>query len=227
MNLDVGGATALLLKFWQGRNQRASREERAHSFAMLFSADGAGAFDETMLALCEALYKLDENPSNADYGGMAQQTRVRSAAGRLLSQLLANAGGITVFVGQDILQSLHEAIAILKHHDLQAAFGVRDVWSVIERIDRLSHAPHREAHLYVQRGKAGMTVLSWLADAAPYLEQSGVLVKLDHPVIPAAVDWMQAALAIGESGAAEAAPAMAPAMAPATAPNSPWSALAA
>ena len=45
-----------------------------------------------------------------------------------------------------------------------------------------------------------MTVLSWLADAVPHLENMAVLlVSLDHPVIPAAVDWMEAALAIGET----------------------------
>ena len=45
-----------------------------------------------------------------------------------------------------------------------------------------------------------MTVLAWLADAAPHLENSAAaLVAIDHPVIPAAIDWMEATLAIGEA----------------------------
>lgn len=219
LEVDTGAATPMLLKFWQGRNQRASREEREHTFASLFGADAArNSFTDSMLSLCEALYKLDENASNADYGGMSQQMRVRSGAARVLGLLLESAGGITVFLAQEILQSLREAIAILKHRELLAALGARDVWSAIARIDRLAHTRHREARLYVQRGRAGMTVLSWLADAAPHLErQSGALVKLDHPVIGAALDWMEAALAIGETEAASAAPQAA---------RSPWSALA-
>lgn len=221
LGVDVGAATPLLVTFWQGRNQRASREEREHSFSSLFGATAEDSFIDGMLALCEALYKLDEQSTNAGYGSASQQVRVRSSAARVLAQLLGSAGGITVFMAQEILQSLREAIAILKHPALLAALGARDVWTAIERIDRIAHTRHNPARLYVQRGRAGMTVLSWLAEAAPLLErQSGALVKLDHPVIGAALDWMQAALAIGEAES-NAAPVAAPRI------GSPWSALAA
>ena len=231
--VDTGAATPLLVKFWQDRNHRASREEREHCFAGLFGAGAPGdGFIDGMLALCEALYKLDEQATNANYGGISQQMRVRTSAARVLAQLLETAGGITVFLAQEILQSLREAIAILKRPELLAALGARDIWSAIERIDRLAHTPHNPARLYVQRGRAGMTVLAWLAEAAPLLDrQSNALVQLDHPVIGAALDWMQAALAIGEADAAAPGPAAAPvpAAAPSAAPgiDSPWSALAA
>lgn len=226
LGVDVGSATPQLVTFWQGRNHRASREEREHSFASLFGAGAEGdSFIDGMLALCEALYKLDEQATNASYGGVSQQMRVRSSAARVLAQLLGSAAGITVFMAQEILQSLREAIAILKHPELLAALGARDVWTAIARIDRIAHAHHNPARLYVQRGRAGMTVLSWLAEAAPLLErQSGALVKLDHPVIGAALDWMQAALAIGEADAA--VPAAAAVVARAPAGGSPWSAFA-
>lgn len=228
LGVDVGAATPQLVAFWQGRNHRASREEREHSFASLFGVSAAGAEGDTfidgMLALCEALYKLDEQATNASFGGVSQQMRVRSSAARVLAQLLGSAAGINVFMAQEILQSLREAIAILKHPQLLAALGARDVWTAIARIDRIAHSQHNPARLYVQRGRAGMTVLAWLAEAAPLLErQSGALVKLDHPVIGAALDWMQAALAIGEAdAAAPAASARLPAGVPAG--GSPWSA---
>jgi hypothetical protein len=224
--VDVGAATPLLVKFWHERSQRASREEREHTFDSLFGLSAGESFADAMLALCEALYKMDELATNPNYGGVSQQMRVRAGAARVLAQLLGTAGGITVFLAQEILQSLREAIAILKHPALLAALGARDVWSAIERIDRIAHTRHNPARLYVQRGRAGMTVLAWLAEAAPLLErQSGALVQLDHPVIGAALDWMQAALAIGEADAAAPAPPAIPAAAPGT--GSPWSALAA
>lgn len=205
LDLDVGAAGPLLLNFWKNRNQRATRTERQHSFSALFED---GGFEENMLALCEALYKLDDTSNNTNYGGMTRQTRVRTYASRLLAQLLNVSGGMTVFLAQEILQSLREAIGILKQRDLQAALGARDVWSAIHRIEQLTRGPQKEARLHVQRGKAGMTVLSWLADAAPHLEQQGkALVQLDHPVIPAALDWIQAALALGEASAAATPPA--------------------
>ena len=43
-----------------------------------------------------------------------------------------------------------------------------------------------------------MTVLAWLGDAAPLLGSSGPLV-IDHPVIPAAVDWLEASLTLTEA----------------------------
>jgi hypothetical protein len=224
--VDVGAATPQLVRFWQERNHRASREEREHSFDSLFGMAGGESFIDAMLGLCEALYKLDERATNANYGGMAQQSRVRASAARVLAQLLGSAGGITVFLAQEILQSLREAIAILKQPSLLAALGARDIWSAIERIDRIAHTPHNPARLYVQRGRAGMTVLAWLAEAAPMLERpTGALVQLDHPVIGAALDWMQAALAIGEADAAIPPRPAFPVSAPAI--GSPWSALAA
>lgn len=202
LGIDLGHAGPLVAQFWKTRNERATREERTSCFGRLFGA-GQGGFDDAMLEMCEALYKLDERATNATYGGFAQQARVRSAATRLVAQLVGGGGGITVFLAQEILQGLREALAILGNPDLRAAFGARDVWGVVAGIDRVARTPHGDPHMYVRRGKAGMTVLAWLADAATHLDDNAVLVGLDHPVISAAIDWMQAALEIGETVAPE------------------------
>ncbi|MEO8751439.1 MAG: hypothetical protein ABI624_02045 [Casimicrobiaceae bacterium] len=196
VTIDVGGAAPLVADFWHHRNDRATAEERGQCFARLFG----GAFEDLMLDLCEALYKLDELATNADYGGIAQQTRVRSTATRLLEAMAEAGGGNTVFLAQEIMESLKAALAILGHAGLRGAFGARDVWGAIAGIDRLTKTPRVDPRLYVRRGRAGMTVLSWLADTAPHVDNLAILlVALDHPVIPVAVDWMEAALAIGEA----------------------------
>ena len=46
-----------------------------------------------MIDLCEALYKLDELAQQCAWGGVAQQTRVRGAAGRLLDELARHMAG--------------------------------------------------------------------------------------------------------------------------------------
>ncbi len=196
LNIDLGGAAPLVAAFWKGRGDRATAHERGQAFARLFG----GAFEDLMLNLCEALYKLDELATNPNYGGIAQQTRVRSAATQLLESLLDSGSGITVFLAQEILASLREALTILGHADLKGAFGARDLWGTIAGIDRMTRTKRPDPRVYLRRGRAGMTLLAWLADAAPHLENAArLLVALDHPVIPAAVDWMEAALTIGES----------------------------
>ena len=206
--INLGKAAPLVAEFWKARNDRATEEERHDVFRRLFG----GNFEDMMLDLCEALYKLDELATNANYGGLAQQTRVRSAATRLLEAMVDGGGGITTFLAQEIVASLKAALAILGHSDLKGAFGARDVWGTVAGIDRMTKTRRGDPRLFVRSGRAGMTVLSWLADAAPHLENmAALLVSLDHPVIPAAVDWMEAALAIGEAlqtaNQAKAAPA--------------------
>jgi hypothetical protein len=231
--IDLGRAAPLVAQFWKSRNDRVTPDERAAFFARLFAVGGetGGGFDEAMLELCEALYKLDERATNATYGGIAQQTRVRTAAENLAGQLVTASGGITVFLAQEVLQGLREALAILGNPDLRAAFGARDVWAVITAIDRLTQTHHGDARLYIRRGKAGMTVLAWLADAAVHLDdQRAAMVGLDSPVISAAIDWMQAALAIGETAGPSSGmvpEANVPPSAQPGLPNSPWTAIAA
>jgi hypothetical protein len=231
LTIDLGAAAPLVAQFWKSRNDRATPEERAACFARLFGMGGGSGFEEAMLELCESLYKLDENSTNASYGGIAQQTRVRVAAERLIEQLVAASGGITIFLAKEVLQALHDALAILGNKDLRGAFGARDVWGVVTAIDRMTRTQHADPRLYIRRGKAGMIVLAWSAEAAVHLEdQTVVLVGLDHPVIAAAIDWMEASLAIGEHSASRSAatPPMPPAAAaPPGLPASPWAAIAA
>jgi hypothetical protein len=211
---DLGTVMPRLRQVWKTRNERATVDERGAFFAQLFgfaaspgsaAAEGDSRFELVMIELCEALYKLDELATDARYGGVAQQTRVRAAAVELIETIIATGGGITPFFAQEILATLREALAILGDPQVRAAFGARDTWAVIERIDRLARRPHVEAHIHLRRGRAGMMVLAWLAEAAPHLVlPAQPLVGLDHPVIVAAVEWLEASLAIGETNRLDA-----------------------
>ncbi|WP_436052734.1 hypothetical protein [Phenylobacterium sp. LjRoot225] len=227
---DIGPAAPLLQAFWRGRNERASADERSAFYGRLFGA-GAGPvaavganmeFEDRMLDLCEALFKLDELASNSTYGGVGQQARVRAAAQRLAGNLVDAGGGVTAFFAQEILQSLRDALAILATPAVRATLRARDTWEAIAGVNRLSGERTEDPSPFARRGKAGMMVISWLADAAPMLAQpSQPLVGLGDPVIAAAVEWLEASLAIGET---------APAPVPPTSPRapqaaSPWAAI--
>jgi hypothetical protein len=225
---DFGAATSLLQTFWQTRNERIGSGERLAIFARLFGtpagADDAQAppnvaFEERMIDLCDALYRLDE--AGPAPGGVGPQARVRGAARRLLDALVRASGGFTALVAQELLETLKLALAILAHPAVKAAFGARSVWDVVAAIDRSLRAPPRPHALHLRRGQAGMTLLAWLADTAPRLDVTGgPLVTIDNVVIEAAVDWLEASLALGEA-AAPPVPAGS-----GSAPRSDWSTIA-
>jgi hypothetical protein len=227
VGLDFDGAVPLMERFWEGRNDRASAAERTSVFGSLF----AGPFDDLLIDLCEALYKIDEQPTNASWGGVAQQARVRAASEQLLDQLAQHAGSLTVFLARDVLDTIRQSLAILKHQGVLTAFGARSVADAIAAIGRrLRRAGDGAFDQHARRGQAGMTVLAWLADAAPLLGNTGQpLVGVDHPVVAAAVDWLQTSLAITEAGAPSPSPAPAqsdPAAAPQPRRDDSWAALA-
>jgi hypothetical protein len=152
-----------------------------------------------MIDLCEALYKIDEQGAAVSWGGVAQQARVRTTAQRLLEVIERGTSGITVFLAGDILGTLKDALAILTHPAVLAAFGSRTLGQVVVSIHRRLRLPavtgfdeHR------RRGQSGMTIVSWLAEAVPVLYGTRPVVGIDHPVVGAAVDWLEASLALTE-----------------------------
>ena len=208
LRVDFGDGGAIIQRFWRDRNGRATGAERMGFFASLFGTPGGPSdstvgrnleFEDLLINLCEALYKLDEQASNRAWGSVAQQARVRTASQGILSNLLRVSGGITVFMGKEILGLVRETLSILAHPSVKAAFHAQSVWDVVDEIDRRMRRPMREHGLFMRRGQAGMTILSWLADAAPLLSTNKPLVGLDHPVIPAAVEWLESSLSLGQA----------------------------
>jgi hypothetical protein len=232
--IDPGRAEPLLAEWWRRRHERVSAPERSAFFSRLFgTASGPVAadaepnvdFESRMLELCEALYKLDELPTGDPYGGTMQQARVRRAA-RALRQNLGDAGGgITAFMAGEILAALKQAFAIIGHPDLQGALRARDVWGAVAAIARLAGRPVGTPEPHVRRGRAGMTVIAWLAEVSDGLGGTGgPLVAIGHPVVGAAIEWLEATLDIGVANA-PAAPAGPAAPVGPPRSTSPWSAL--
>jgi hypothetical protein len=224
IRVDLGPAAPILHEFWRGRNERIDSAERLAFFGRLFGASYGPApadgvtnteFEPLMLEHCEALYRMDERSADPIYGGIAQQTRVRAAARNLLSNLVTAGGGITAFLAAEIMRTLKDALAILTHPHLRGVFMARDIWGVVAAVNRLARVRGGDPRAFVRRGRAGMTIIVWLADAAEALRQYGKpLVRLDHPVIPAAVDWLQSSLTISERQARAAAPTQRPGLSP-------------
>jgi hypothetical protein len=206
-SIDFGPASSKLMEFWRHRNERFSPEERRGLYDRLFDSN----FDNLMISLCEALYKLDEGVIAKGASNPLEQAKVRSLGEELAEYMLEHSKGETAFAASDILASTRAATEILKDPRVEHAFGAHNVWMTVSSIMRRYGMPAPDPVSFVVRGKAGMTILSWLADAHAVINNSTQpLVGLDNPVISAAVDWLQSSLAIEQSKTNAPTPAPGP-----------------
>jgi hypothetical protein len=202
---DVGAAGALLERFWQTRSQRFAAAERMALYARLFdewsgatlSVPGAvnDEFGTLMIDLCEAVARAAD-------GSSLSQGPVRTAAESLAENLLPRVGGIAAFAARELLGTVHQAIAILEVPALQRTFAAHSLWEAVHAIVE-SEQPGAVAESsveHVNRGSAGLTVLTWLAGVLPALgAATGALIGAQSPVLEAATAWLQASLAIAEA----------------------------
>jgi hypothetical protein len=204
VSVDLGPAASKLMEFWRRRKERFSPDERKHLFEKLFDSN----FENLMISLCEALYKLDEGVIQKGASNPLEQAKVRTLGEQLADYLLNHTTGESTFAANDILAATREATEILKDPHVEHAFGAHNVWMTVTAILSRYGGPAADPASLVVRGKAGLTILSWLADAHLVINVSTQpLVGLDNPVIAAAVDWLQSSLAIeqGKAGVQTAA----------------------
>lgn len=231
IQVDLGGAGPLVAAWWRARHEQMTAEERNAFFARLFGTSSGPVsaetgrntrFEDRMFELAEALVKLEEEGGMNPSGGIRAQSRVRSAARNLSHNLSDHSGGATAFIASEVMKTLKDAFAVLSHPAMRSAFHARDLWGVVRGIARAGgQLQLPDAQPYVRRGKAGMILISWLADRLEAISGNAPLVELADPVIAAAVDWLEATLALADGAT--------PAPSPATQngqPASVWSALA-
>ena len=207
---DLGAAGPLADAFWKSRHDRISESERLALFGRLFGSPSgpddavAGAnheFDELLLDLCDAIMKAP------DGGG---QGRVRSAGMRLAENIAGAANDMVRLAAKDIFDSVGQAIAILNHAEVRTMLGARTLWEAVASIDRRFRRRSRPTLSHLRRGRAGMAVLAWLADAIDTLDRgTGTLIAAGDPVIDSAIEWVDETLSLvrGEEPASVAAPA--------------------
>lgn len=212
---DAGPAGAKLLAFRRAARDRLTADERDALFGRLFgkpygpalAGPDAGrnqAFEARMIDLCEALSALETER------GVAAGVRIHAAASALSGALLPTAGGATEYAARDCLDTLRDALEILKTHEVQRMFGARGVWAAVREIARRYRGEQTDIVSRVARGRAGTTILAWLAESLPRVgDTRSVLVPPDSEVPGAAVGWMQATLTLHETSATAAAQAAA------------------
>ena len=208
LHQDLGTANQQLFDFWRQREQRFTERERQAIFARLFGTvtrsplattnSSNTAFESLMIDLAEALHQY--RPDTVSISGVNRDIPVRMAAQRLATNLIPRSGGITPFVAQELVHTINQALAIIKHKAVQQALGAQSVWMALRRLNQLYSTASIDINSHVERGRTGMQLLSWLATVLPHLETTkSSLVSPDHPVVTAATAWLHASLALTDS----------------------------
>jgi hypothetical protein len=158
----LGPTAQLIADFWKTRRERLSAAEREQLLAQVFEPKG---FYPLMQRLCDALTDQLDNPPRASdvHAGVALQ----EAADALGGWLAPRAVGMASFAAQDIVQALSQATHFLRDRLLQTAFGVHDLWGLLNTVGSAQGADAGQIRKRVELGRQGTAVLGWLAGAVP------------------------------------------------------------
>ena len=198
--LDLGEAGQFLYKFWQSRNEHFSSEERHAFYGWVFGMSGPTLsnvgnvntqFLQLLFALAIEIYELDPGLSHV----AGADVQLRAAATQLYSNLVSRSGALTSFAARDILKVLQNALDILAHKSIHRALMVRSAWQAAQQIAQRYLGEMPPVILHLQRGRAGMNLLAWLAEIAPMLDSyQRPLIQPNATVREAAFQWLQSSL---------------------------------
>lgn len=184
----LGPAAKLLHDFWRGRRERMAAEEREAVFARVIETP---YFDRLMRGLCEAIaaHADPSMPGGPGLGGpgLHAQVALATQAQSLGAFLAQRVDPMAAIAARDIVETINTALAFLRDRQLQVAFGVRDLWRLVEIVGSQHGVAAGDAQRHVDRGRSGQTVLLWLSKH--YAEQAIVL----DPAAPADVELLVAA----------------------------------
>ena len=163
-----------LLRYKNGAAERMTEGERRDLYMRVFGAPGGNAsstanldFGELWLRFISAVSsfarQLDADPLLRNSAQMAvSEEQVRKAGRDLGANLSRNGRGLACFASKQ-MQTILEFSEIMQNAELRNAFGARDLWQVIERVNiqYLGGAGHM--HRCRTQSRAGAVIIRWIA----------------------------------------------------------------
>jgi hypothetical protein len=195
---------ALLTAFWRERHRRFSAEERDAFFARMFGRASRarlalpdasnGAFEGLLLDLAEALFNFD--PPAGLRAPPASPALLLGAVARLAENLAGRGRGVPAAAAAELVGAVNSALAIFKAPAVQAALGARGVWSAVRSAAHRYLDEDVDVGAHVERGRSGVLMLAWLAEAAPAVGSGGAPAAPAPEVVAAAGAWLRTTLAL-------------------------------
>lgn len=180
----LGPAAQQINAFWRGRRERLDVNERNAIFMRVFEAPH---FERLMSAYCEAIV------AQADGADMREGVTLETC-GQALGEFLAQrTDPMAAMAAHDIVENINSALKFLRDRLLLVAFGANSLWSLLAVAGAVQGGSAGLIQSRVDRGRAGQTVLLWLAghyeEMLPQLDPG----RADHnEVITAAQRWLSA-----------------------------------
>lgn len=211
LTADLGPSASPLITFWRTRNDRFTTDERRALFARLFGGPAAtggptlavrrggsvnDSFEPLLADVAAAMSDLTTEPGHTARGAALA---LRTSSLQLAANLVDRSTGIPDLAARELLATVREALNIFEQPQVQAVLRARSVWDAVREAARRYLRRDPPVAVHVTRGKSGLVLLGWLADALPTLSGDDALMgRRSTEAIGAATAWMQATLALHE-----------------------------
>ena len=155
----LGPVAQLINRFWRGRRERLEAAERDAIFARVLEPPH---FERLMSALCQAIVALADN--DAQRRQLHEDIALSMAAQSLAGFLAQRVDPMASIAARDLVDTINAALGFLRDRMLQSAFGVHAMWGLVAVVGEAQDGVTAGvAQRLAERGRAGQTVLLWLA----------------------------------------------------------------
>lgn len=185
--LLLSGEGAKLYEYWRERHERFEAPERRAIYRRIFGdpSDPSSVISR-FEALCSTLAELAHAKPEARSHAIAQ---ARAQALQLAADLSSRTVGIAAFAAREITAHIRAALALLRDPQLGPALGGAGTWSTIRSLAPSVLGRTIDPLEHVERARAGLAVLEWLADSARALENGSLHLGPNSRVVREAEAW--------------------------------------
>jgi hypothetical protein len=186
--LGPGPAAEKLDRYWKGQSLRLNEAERRLLYRRVLGMGPGGDSDPTAnrefadlwLRFVAAVSELARQP------GPGALDKARKARLDLAGNLSVHGWGGTALAAARLANEVRDAVDPLSDTEIQQAYGARDMWQLVERVDHLYLGIPANVSRQRARLEAGKRILDWLADSAATAEPD----LADKSLVEAVESWL-------------------------------------
>jgi hypothetical protein len=190
--LGRGYAIDFLSSYDRWSAERMSAADRREFYARAFGAPGGTSDSEPnrdfdrlwsrfLSAIASLVREIQQSPALEDASTLSALQETARTSGRDLATNLSRHGfGITYCAAAELAQTIVGIRDLLRDPELCAAFGARDMWQLIDKVNRDYFGGAHDTKRYRTRAKAGAVIIRWIANNAAKLARvSGDVIDVE------------------------------------------------
>ena len=160
--LGRGNAAGRLYQYWKHQSARLTEAERRTMYACTFGFPGGKSEAQPNLEFGDLWMRFVAAVS--EYGNQAERDDGVLQAGRALGKnLSAHGSGLAYYAAREMQTQIKEAMAILSDPEIEAAYGAKDVWGVVEHVSEGEFCAHTNSIRRRTMASSGVAIMDWIA----------------------------------------------------------------